>query len=256
MADGKRLLIIACEVLARELQFVAAGSQRTVDVELLSQGLHEVEKPGMAEEIQKHIDAADPELYGGIGLAYALCNNGVLGVAARAVPVAVPRAHDCIALLLGSHARYQAEFEAQPGTYYFSPGWLERDSTNMAHQRSTVVESLGTGQSYEEMIAEYGEDNARYIWEQLHGGLQNYTRAAYIAPPFPVEAQFEPVARARAAEHDWKYERLEGGLGLLRKLVSGEWPAEEFVVLAPGRKLVAGDPGGDILRAGEGGREC
>jgi Protein of unknown function (DUF1638) len=251
VADRKRLLIIACEVLARELQFAAAASERVVDLELLSQGLHEVEKPGMAEEIQKSIDAADPELYDGIGLAYALCNNGVLGVIARAVPVAVPRAHDCIALLLGSHARYQAEFEGEPGTYYFSPGWLERDSTNMAHQRSTVVDSLGTGQSYEEMVAEYGEDNARYIWEQLHGGLQNYTRAAYIAPPFPVAAKFEPAARARAEEHGWKYQRLEGELGLLQKLVSGEWPAEEFLVLAPGGKLVAGDPGSDILRSEE-----
>ncbi len=251
MADNdKRLLIIACEVLARELQFVAAGSERAVDIEMLSQGLHEAEKPGMAEEIQKFIDAADPELYDGIGLAYALCNNGVLGVAARSVPVAVPRTHDCIALLLGSHTRYLQEFDAEPGTYYFSPGWLERDKTNMPHQRQTVVDSMGTGQDYAEMVRQYGEDNAKYVWEQLHGNWsQHYTRAAYIAPPFPVSVRFEDAAKVKAAENEWKYERVDGSLGFLERLVSGQWSDEHFLVLAPGEKLVAGDPGSDILRS-------
>jgi hypothetical protein len=254
---AKRLLVVACEVLARELRFAAARSPRIVDLVMLSQGLHEVEKPGMAEEIQKHIDAADPALYDGIGLAYALCNNGVLGVAARSVPVAVPRAHDCIALLLGSHARYAEEFERAPGTYYFSPGWLERDRTNIPHQRRTVVETLGTGRSYEQLVAEHGEENARYVWEQLHGQWsRHYTRGAYIAPPFPVAGAFEQAARARAGEHGWEYQRLEGSIALLDRLVSGDWTADEFVVLAPGRTLAAGDPGSDILRAGDGSGPC
>lgn len=246
----KRLLVVACEVLARELQFVAASAERPVDIEMLSQGLHEAEKPGMADQIQKSIDAADPGLYDGIALAYALCNNGVLGIVARSLPVAVPRTHDCIALLLGSHARYQAEFEAEPGTYYYSPGWLERDTTNMPHQMPTVQDTLGTGGSYAELVEQYGEENARYVWEQLHGSWeQHYTRAAYIAPPFPVPENFEAAARARAEENRWKYQRIEGRPGFLEKLVSGRWPADEFLVLSPGEKLVAGDPGGDILRA-------
>jgi hypothetical protein len=256
VVEERRLLVVACEVLARELSFAAASSPRAVDLVLLSQGLHEAEKPGMAEEIQKHVDAADPELYDGVGLAYALCNNGVVGVAARDLPVAVPRAHDCIALLLGSDARYRAEFDAEPGTYYYSPGWLERDRTNLPHQFTTVGQGLGTDRSFEELVEQYGEDNARYVWEQLHGQWsQHYTRAAYIAPPFPVDGKFEAAARERAAQNAWRFQRLEGGLSLLEKLVAGEWPAEEFLVLKPGESAVAGDPGGDILRA-EGGTTC
>jgi hypothetical protein len=257
VAEDKRLLIVACEVLARELAHAAARSPRIVDVVPVSQGLHEVEKPGMAEEIQRHVDAADPELYDGVGLAYALCNNGVIGVAARSLPVAVPRAHDCIALLLGSHARYREEFERAPGTYYYSPGWLERDRTNLPHHFRTVTEGLGTDRSYEELVEQYGKENADHVWEQLHGlWTQHYTRAAYIAPPFPLPGRFEDAARAKADEHGWSYQRLEGDLGLLEKLVAGEWPAEEFLVLEPGEVVVAGDPGGDILRAEAEGSSC
>jgi hypothetical protein len=38
----------------------------------------------------------------------------------------VPRAHDCIALLLGSREKYAVYFDAHPGTFYQSPGWVER----------------------------------------------------------------------------------------------------------------------------------
>jgi len=37
----------------------------------------------------------------------------------------VPRAHDCITLLLGSKERYAKLFGERPGTYWYSAGWLE-----------------------------------------------------------------------------------------------------------------------------------
>ena len=251
MAEEKRLLAVTCEVLAREAQYAAARAARPVDLVFLSQGLHEVEKPGMAGEIQKKIDAADEGLYEAVVLGYALCNNGVVGLAARALPVVIPRAHDCIALLLGSRARYDAEFGSEPGTYYYSPGWLERDGTNMAGpQLRTVSQTMGLDRSYDDLVAEYGRENADFIWQQLKGGLENYTRAAYIAPPFEVPDALEASARAKAAEHDWKYQHLDGDLSLLDRLFAGDWPPEDFLVLAPGAVLAAGDPGGDIVRAG------
>ena len=253
MPEQKRLLVIACEVMARELQYVAARSPRAVDLVMLSQGLHEVTKPGMAREIQKAIDAADVELYDSIALAYALCNNGVLGISARSLPVAIPRIHDCIAMLLGSHARYQQVFDENPGTYFYSPGWVERDQTNMTHQFTTVIDDMGTGQSYEEMVEQYGEDNAAYIWEQLKGGLEHYTRGLYIAPPFDVPAGFEQEARRKTEEQGWEFQRIEGRLDLLEKLLAGNWNPEEFMVLEPGRELAAGDPGSDIFRSSCGG---
>ncbi len=251
MAEQKRLLVLACEVLAREVHHAAARSSRIVDVELVTQGLHDVEKPGMAEALQKLVDAADPELYDAVALAYALCNNGIVGLAARSVPLVVPRAHDCITLLLGARARYDQVFSQSPGTYFMSPGWLERDHTNLASPAGVpnIKDKLGWGRSREELVAEYGEENADFIIEQLSGGLKHYTRMLYIAPPFAAAPGTEEAARDKAAERGWSFDRTEGDLALLDRLVSGDWPAEEFLVVPPGSRVAAGDPGGDIVRS-------
>jgi Protein of unknown function (DUF1638) len=244
----QRLLVIGCEVLARELQFVAASSPRAVDLVLLSQGLHEAEKPGMAQAIQEAIDAVDEGLYEGIALGYALCNNGIIGIKARGIPVAVPRAHDCIALLLGSHADFQKVFDANPGTYFYSPGWVERDKTNMTHQFTTVLDTMGTGGSYEELVEQYGQENAQYIQEQLQGGLDHYSRGLYIQPSFSVPTCCEEGARAATLEQGWRFEKIAGSLKYLQQICSGQWPEEKFLVLQPGQEIVAGDPGADIIR--------
>ncbi len=258
MAEDKRLLLVACEVLAREAHFAAARSPRIVDVELVTQGLHDLEKPGMADELQRRVDAADPELYEAVTLAYALCNNGIVGLAARSLPLVVPRAHDCITLLLGSRARYDRVFAAEPGTYFLSPGWLERDHTNLSGPAGApnIKDKLGWDRSYEDLVAEYGEENAAFIAEQLSGGLRHYTRLLYIEPPFGSPPGAEEAARARAAERSWRFERAGGDLALLEKLVSGSWPADDFLVVPPGGVLAAGDPGSDILRAGGKEQRC
>jgi hypothetical protein len=254
LGDGRphrRLLVLACEVLAREVQHAAARSPRVVDVELVTQGLHDLEKPGMAEALQKRIDAADPELYDAVALAYALCNNGIAGLRSRTLPLVVPRAHDCITLLLGSRGRYDAVFGAEPGTYFMSPGWVERDHTNLSGPAGApnIKDKLGWERSYADLAAEYGEENAAFIAEQLAGGLKHYTRLLYIEPPFGSPPGAEAACRERAAGKNWRFERAAGDLALLDRLVSGDWPEADFLVVPPGSMVVAGDPGGDIVRS-------
>ena len=118
------LKVLACEVAAREIYLCAARSANTVSVELLTQGLHD-NSDTMRAELQQHIDAVDCSRFDAILLGYGLCNNGIVGLRAPAIELVVPRAHDCITLLLGSKERYAEEFEARPGTYYYSSGWLE-----------------------------------------------------------------------------------------------------------------------------------
>ena len=68
---------------------------------------------------------------------YGLCGMGLVGLTARPKPVVIPRAHDCITLFLGSRERYLEYFNAHPGVYFKTTGWIERGRGLTAAQRKT-----------------------------------------------------------------------------------------------------------------------
>ena len=98
----------------------------------------------MAAKIQEAVDRTPEGVYDAILLGYGLCGNGLDGLTARHTRLVLPRAHDCIALLMGSRERYRAYFEANPGTYYRSTGWLERGKglQQLTHNTTGFDESL------------------------------------------------------------------------------------------------------------------
>src|ERR1019366_7196536 len=131
-----------------------ARSPHQVDVEFLPKGLHHLGGPAMRARLQEAADRVDPAQYEAVLLGYALCGNGIAGLESRTLPLVIPRAHDCIVLLMGGRHRYRSYFENHPGTFFRSTGWLER------------------GQELDQaalLIARYGEDNGRYLVEQLNG---------------------------------------------------------------------------------------
>ncbi len=241
----QRVKMIACDVLARECHAVVARARRTVDLELLQQGLHDLGSEGMRARLQEVIDRT--EGYSEILLGYGLCNNGVVGLAARSTPLVLPKVHDCISLLLGSAQRYQEQFDREPGTYYFSGGWLERDK-DMEHPPGvTVNEQLGIGKTYEQYAAEYGEENARYIMEALGEGLTHYTRIAFIEMKLGPEEAFEKTAKQKALGEKLRFEKLAGDLNMLQRLADGDYSHDEFLIVPPGSKIEA-DHAGSIVR--------
>ena len=241
-----KLKLIACEVMFRELCALVAESRNIVDVEFLPKGLHDVESEEMAGRLQACIDAADDGGYDAVLLAYALCNNGVVGLAARSCPLVIPKAHDCITLLMGSRARYQDCFDRRPGTFYRSPGWMERDFANV---EGTIYEQLGLSQDYRDMVAKYGEDNAKYIMETMGGWKQHYTHLLYIDTGVARHLGHEASARQEAEENGWTFETMAGDTGLLRRLVDGEWDQSEFLVVRPGHRIAASNDEGVVCAA-------
>ena len=158
-----RLKLISCEVLFREMCDACAHSPHQVDVEFLPKGLHDLGGKPMAAKIQEVVDRTPEGVYDAILLGYGLCGNGLDGLTARHTRLVLPRAHDCIALLMGSRERYQAYFEGNPGTYYRSTGWLERGKGLQQLTHNT----MGFDESLEAMIRKYGEDNGRYLYEEM-----------------------------------------------------------------------------------------
>ena len=132
--------LIACEVFRDEFEAVCPPEMpRTY----LEQGLHRT--PGkMPEAIQAVVDGlpADVET---VILGYGLCSNGVVGVTARRAPIVLPKVHDCIAVLLGSVARYEAEMNACAGTYYITPGWVKYGTTSLSAYKGRVSAQVRGG---------------------------------------------------------------------------------------------------------------
>ncbi|MBC7289120.1 MAG: DUF1638 domain-containing protein [Armatimonadetes bacterium] len=230
-----RFHIVACEVLFREVAFYAATADHVVDVTFVRKGLHD-DPDLLRETLQKHIDSAEQVgLAEAIVLGYGLCSNGTAGLWTRKVPLVVPRAHDCITLFLGSRHRYVEVFSDRPGTYYYTSGWLERGSDAVVEaQRSTTAVA---GQSFEELVARYGEDNARYLMEFQDSWRQRYTTVCYIRMPLSHKQQYCESVRKTAEENGWEYLELEGDDRLIRAMARGEWNEEDFLVLQPGQRI-------------------
>lgn len=234
-----RLKLIACEIFYRELSALSAQSPNTIDAEFLPKGLHDLPSGGMRERVQQAIDAVPLERYEKIVLGYGLCNNGLAGVRARAIPLVLPRSHDCIGLFLGDPARYLEVFEALPGTYFLTPGWIERCDIAEELKPLSIPRQLGLDVPFKELARQFGEDNARYVVETLAGGVGNYHRYLYIRTGVAPEAEFESIARARARERGWEFAVLDGNSAWLRQLVNGPWPPDLFLEVPPGRAIRA-----------------
>lgn len=251
-ASCRRIQFLGCEILFREACRLAAECPQTVDVSFLPKGLHSLETSEMVSSIQEAVDAVDPSVHDAVLLGYARCNDGLVGVQARSIPLVIPRAHDCITFFFGHRQAYLDAFHACPGTYYMTSGWFERGDENLDQQDQPIgqldhLESLGGGIGYQELVAKYGEENARYVAETLGGWQENYTRMLYLRMGVCDEEPFVEASRRRAEEKGWAFEQQEGDWSLLRKMFLGPWD-DDFVVVQPGQQIVARNDG-EVLDA-------
>jgi hypothetical protein len=241
-----RLKLISCEILYREMCDAVANSPHQVDVEFLPKGLHEPGCSSLRKRLQDTVDRTDPEKYDAVLLGYALCGNGTAGLSARALPLVVPRAHDCIALLMGGRERYQTYFEQNRGVFFRSTGWVERGD-NLEQQSLRIVRNkTGKGHTLDALVSKYGEEDGQSMFDELNAYQRAYRQLTYIATGLEPDDSFEEKARDEAGRRGWEFERIDGDLSLFERLLAGDWSEEEFLIIPPGWRVKA-TYGTDIL---------
>lgn len=230
-----RLLLVACRVFERELEVLARSAKTELQLHYIEIALHEQPGAQLRAALQEAINTAPEEDYDAVGLGYGLCNRGLVGLKAHGLPAVIPRAHDCLGMLLGSSKRYLAELEKEPGTYFQSCGWIE----HLPADRTIRPMAAGGEMSVkkEEFVAKYGEEAAQFLMEEYAKFTQHYKRLAFISTPVAKVDERERKAEEIARLQGWKFERLPGDLGWLRRLVDGEWDDKEFLILKPHEKV-------------------
>lgn len=234
-----RLKVIACKVLYREISLITARSPHYIDVTYMRQGLHNTPKllnDALKAEVQR-IDARDdlytcPPFIGNdfdaIILGYGLCSNGIVGVKSEKYPIIVPKAHDCITLLLGSKEEYNRKFAENSGTFWYTPGWMENSVTPSDDAYAKL---------HAEYAAKFGEEEADFIMEASSNWRAMYKCAGYIeweGLPFPeCKAKCEQCAK----EMGWAFKSFKGEQTLLEEMLSGKWDEKKFLIVPPGKEI-------------------
>ncbi len=227
-----KLKLIACKVFKAELDFLIPESPHQLETEYLELGEHARPKV-LREKLQQCID--DSVQYDAVLLGYGLCGTATAGITARSVPLILPRSHDCGGILLGSRKRFEDIFRAMPSTPFSSIGFVESGDYYFSDGE------LVLGDSYSRLVEEYGEDNARYVWDAMHPKLDGKPVPVYFIHTLPSPNAVKQC-RDRAAAEDREFRELEGDLRLLRMLICGEWPSDEFLTVPPGKTIrQAGD---------------
>lgn len=214
------IVVIACKVFQSLLEQYMPPDFAD-QITFLDYGLHSVPRKLQAS-LQEAIDSIpEPSL---VVLGYGLCGNGLKDLRAGPHTLLVPRADDCITILLGSYAAYRREFDAVPGTYYLTKGWLESGSDPL--------------KEYHKLLEKYGEETASWIMDQQYA---NYKRLVFIAhSPSDLETYRPRALEVAQYCERWgfQYEEIIGTDAYIRRLIDAaadpQHAGPDFVVVPPG----------------------
>ncbi len=210
-----KLLVLACAVMEREMIQFQNGQ---IEFKFFDYGLHRTPEQ-MAKALQIEIDQASERNYDGIILGYGLCSNGIVGIHSKKRRLIIPRIHDCISLFLGSSEIYKEQVKQHPGTYYLTPGWIEKGETPIS--------------KFNSYAQTYGKRTARWV---LNEEMKNYTRIVFIDTCVNDPEPYRKIAYQNADFLGISYEEIKGSLKLFQDLIMGDW-GRNFLVLSNGQSV-------------------
>jgi hypothetical protein len=229
----KRYKLISCSVFKNFVENFISENMLPVDAMFIPMGMH-LNPEKLNKELQDEIDKAGKG-YQAILLLYGLCGNSVLGLTAREIPIIIPRAHDCCTLFLESRKKFLENFEGKQSSEWYSADYLEefekqKDSENFKKEHWYF------GLEYEKLVEEYGEDNAKYIYETIHGQSEK-SEIFFIKTGHEKDDYNLIKVEKEAAEKGVEVVELDGGYNMLKNLLRGQFSEEDYLVVPPGHSV-------------------
>lgn len=211
-------VIICCRTIKEELDDAIRSVGCGFPVLWIESGLHNVPRK-LHKVLQETTDQAERAGAERILLAMGFCGNSLENLRTEHAELILPRADDCITLLLGSFRRRQ-QIQNEAGTYFMTKGWIDGERNIM--------------REYEYTIDKYGQELGEEIFGMMFG---NYRRIGILDTGCydmgPVLAETERIADTLQLA----WERFEGSNAYLKNLLTGPWDADSFVTLQPGEIL-------------------
>lgn len=224
-----KVKVLSCEVFETEIQTLKSSSPHELDIEFIELGEH-IHPDKLRTKLQGKIDSAKD--FDAVLLCYGLCGRTTDGLHAKHCPIIIPRSHDCAGILLGSRKRFEEIFRPMPSTPFSSIGFI-------AHGEYYFQDGdTHPGDAFAALVEQYGEEDAQFIWDAMHPKLDGVLQPIYfISSPEIPSGEAREKCREKAKEDGREFRELEGSLRLLRMLLSGDWPADEFLTVPPGSSV-------------------
>ena len=204
--------VICCRTLEEELRMAMKETKVDYPVIWLESGLHNTPDK-LHRRLEEEIGKLAP---GRVLMAMGFCGNSMAGLGAGESELILPRADDCISLLMGSVARRVAVSQ-EYSAYFLTEGW-------MRGERNLWVE-------YQHSVEKYGEEEAKEIAEMMYAHYR--TLALLDTGASSIDSLLESTKEI-AETLDLSQQVVPATLSWIKQLLTGPWDSDRFIIVPPG----------------------
>ena len=141
------------------------------------------------------------------------------GLMSRNYELVIPRVDDCISLLLGSKENREL-CSKSGGTYFLTKGWLEGE--------------FNIWKEYQATLARFGPERTERVFRRM---LAHYQFLGLIdTGAYNVDALI-PLVKEIASTLKLQIRMLPGSDRRLKKLLSGPWNDDEFIIFGRNTRI-------------------
>ncbi len=204
-------VILACNTIAHELNLAVKETEATHHILWIESGLHNYPN-SLEDRLQEELDKLKNLDF--VLLAFGFCGNAVLGLKTGNFKLVIPRADDCISLLIGSEAK-RREISSNSVTYFLTKGWVDNEKN--------------IWEEYKHTVKKYGQERADSLYKTM---LNHYRHLGIIDTGAYNLQEFLPTSVAIARDLKLEHVIIPGTTDYFKKLLTGPYD-DDFIVIGP-----------------------